>query len=126
MEGREGQHHRHPSNTRMWWMIVRQRLGGIPGPGSWFRFQPLQVRAMDKDSNTATLHCNSSIVIKKKQSKVDTGMSCQCSYYEETKQGVIECERSIITMILLWLNNLVHSLGNCTMTLLTDTDLSVI
>ena len=75
MEGREGQHHRHPSNTRMWWMIVRQRLGGIPGPGSWFRFQPLQVSAMDKDSNTATLHCNSSIVIKKKQSKVECHVS---------------------------------------------------
>ena len=28
-------------------------------------------------------------------------------------ESVIECERSVITMTLFWLNYLVHGLGNC-------------
>ena len=44
---------------------------------------------------------------------------------EEKTKSVMECERSVITMTLLRLGYLVHSFGNCAMTLLTETGVSV-
>ena len=43
---------------------------------------------------------------------------------EEKTKSVMECERSVITMTLLRLGYLVHSFGNCAMTLPTETGIT--
>ena len=51
-------------------------------------------------------------------------MSIKFADMAEERRSVMGCERSVITITLLRLDYLVHSLGNCAMTLSTVSDLS--
>ena len=50
-------------------------------------------------------------------------MSIKFADLTEERRSVMGCEKSVITITLLQLDYLVHSLGNCAMTFSTESDL---